>query len=72
MAEPAAFYGSATIATNGQIVIPRGARAAMPTSAGDTVVVIRGPRDSSITVSRVDSFVRLLAKAIEADREPAR
>lgn len=63
-----AFYGSATVGTKGQIVIPVNARRAMQIKEGDKVVVVRGPREGSITVFRVDSFEKLLAKATELDR----
>jgi AbrB family looped-hinge helix DNA binding protein len=67
MPEPSAFYGSATVGTKGQIVIPADARKAMQLKEGDKVVVVRGPREGSIIVFRVDSFEKLLAKATEAD-----
>ena len=61
------FYGSATVGTKGQIVIPADAREAMQIKAGDKVVVIKGPREGSVIVFRVDSFDKLLAKATEAE-----
>ena len=57
------FLGSATVGAKGQIVIPAEARAAMHVSEGSKVVVLRGPREGSILVFRVDSFDRLLAQA---------
>ena len=66
MAEKAGFLGSATVGTKGQIVIPADARDAMQIKEGDKVVVLRGPRDGSILVFRVDSFDKLLAKATKA------
>jgi AbrB family looped-hinge helix DNA binding protein len=57
------FLGSATIGTKGQIVIPADARTAMRVKEGDKVVVLRGPREGSILVFRIDSFDRLLEKA---------
>jgi AbrB family looped-hinge helix DNA binding protein len=72
MSETSAFYGSATVGAKGQIVIPADARSAMQLKEGDKVVVIRGPRDGSITVFRVDSFEKMLARATELDQgEPA-
>jgi AbrB family looped-hinge helix DNA binding protein len=68
LAESSAFYGSATVGAKGQIVIPADARAAMQIKEGDKVVVVRGPREGSIVVFRVDSFERLLAKATELDQ----
>ena len=71
MNEPSAFYGSATVGAKGQIVIPADARKAMQISEGDKVVVLRGPRDGSVIVFRVDSLETLWEKAIGgADEEP--
>lgn len=63
MADRSGFLGSATVGTKGQIVIPADAREAMQIKEGDKVVVLRGPRDGSILVFRIDSFDKLLAKA---------
>jgi AbrB family looped-hinge helix DNA binding protein len=63
------FLGSATVGTKGQIVIPADARAAMQVREGDKVVILRGPRDGSILVFRVDSFDRLLEQAAIAGPE---
>ncbi len=63
MTEQRAFLGTATVGTKGQIVIPAEAREAMQVKEGDKVVVLRGPRDGSVLVFRVDSFDRLLEKA---------
>jgi AbrB family looped-hinge helix DNA binding protein len=57
------FLGSATVGTKGQIVIPADARNAMRVKEGDRVVVLRGPREGSILVFRIDSFDKLLEKA---------
>ena len=57
--------------TKGQIVIPVDARSAMQVKEGDKVVVLRGPREGSILVFRVDSFDRFLEKAgIGAEDRP--
>ena len=56
----------ATVGTKGQIVIPADARDAMQIKEGDKVVVLRGPRDGSILVVRIDSFDKLLAKAAKS------
>ena len=49
-------------------MIPAAARADMPVQEGDRVVVLRGPREGSILVFRVDAFDRLLTRAgITAD-----
>jgi AbrB family looped-hinge helix DNA binding protein len=63
MTEPRAFLGTATVGTKGQIVIPADARASMQVKVGDKVVVLRGPREGSVLVFRVDSFDRFLEKA---------
>jgi AbrB family looped-hinge helix DNA binding protein len=63
MAETRAFFGSATVGTKGQIVIPAEARTSMGIQEGDKVVVLRGPREGSILVFRVDSFDRFLEQA---------
>jgi AbrB family looped-hinge helix DNA binding protein len=57
------FLGSATVGTKGQIVIPADARTSMKVKEGDRVVVLRGPREGSILIFRVDSFDKLLEKA---------
>jgi AbrB family looped-hinge helix DNA binding protein len=68
MPEPSAFYGTATVGTKGQIVIPAEARNAMQIKEGDKVIVVRGPREGSIIVFRVDSFEKLMAKAVELNQ----
>ncbi len=70
MAETHGFLGSATVGTKGQIVIPADARNAMQLHEGDKVVILRGPREGSIIVFRVDSFDRLLEQATAADKRP--
>jgi AbrB family looped-hinge helix DNA binding protein len=65
------FLGSATVGTKGQIVIPADAREAMKIKEGDKVVILRGPREGSVLVFRVDSFDALLQKAGLADDERA-
>jgi AbrB family looped-hinge helix DNA binding protein len=69
MAEKTGFLGSATVGTKGQIVIPADAREAMQIKEGDKVVILRGPREGSVLVFRVDSFDVLLQKAGIADDE---
>lgn len=63
MAQKTGFLGSATVGTKGQIVIPTDARTAMHIKEGDKMVILRGPRDGSIIVFRVDSFDVLLQNA---------
>ncbi len=50
------FYGTATVGTKGQIVIPAEARAELQLKEGDKLVVLRGPRAGSLIVFRVDSI----------------
>ena len=69
MANKTGFLGSATVGTKGQIVIPADAREAMQIKEGDKVVILRGPREGSVLVFRVDSFDMLLQKAGIADDE---
>ena len=69
MAEKTGFLGSATVGTKGQIVIPADAREAMQIKEGDKVVILRGPREGSVLVFRVDSFDMLLQQAGIADDE---
>ncbi len=61
MTEGHGFLGSATVGAKGQIVIPADAREAMQIKEGDKVVVLRGPREGSILVFRVDSFDKLFS-----------
>lgn len=68
MVDGSAFYGSATVGAKGQIVIPAEARAAMQIEPGNKVVVVKGPREGSIIVFRVDSFDGLMAK-IDGQKE---
>ena len=65
------FLGSATVGTKGQIVIPADARESMKVKEGDKVVILRGPREGSVLVFRVDSFDVLLQKAGIAGDERA-
>jgi len=71
MVEKTGFLGSATVGTKGQIVIPADVREAMQIKEGDKVVILRGPREGSVLVFRVDSFDVLLQKAGIADDERA-
>jgi AbrB family looped-hinge helix DNA binding protein len=69
MVEPSAFYGSATVGAKGQIVIPVDARKAMQINEGDKVVVLRGPREGSVIVFRVDSLEKLWEKATSGSED---
>lgn len=50
------FYGTATVGTKGQIVIPAEAREEMQVKEGDKVVVLQGPRQGSLIIFKVDSI----------------
>ena len=63
MAEQSAFLGVATVGAKGQIVIPQDAREAMKIAEGNKVVVLRGPREGSVIVFRVDSLEKFWEKA---------
>jgi AbrB family looped-hinge helix DNA binding protein len=64
MSEQTAFLGVATVGAKGQIVIPADARTAMKIEEGSKVVVLRGPREGSIILFRVDSLESFWARAI--------
>lgn len=63
MAEGHGFLGSATVGAKGQIVIPADARKAMGVAEGDKVVVLRGPREGSVVIFKVDAFDQLFQRA---------
>ena len=63
MAEQSAFLGVATVGAKGQIVIPQDAREAMKIEEGNKVVVLRGPREGSVILFRVDSLEEFWEKA---------
>ena len=63
MVEQSAFLGVATVGAKGQIVIPADAREAMNIQEGNKVVVLRGPREGSIVVFRVDSLEKCWERA---------
>ncbi len=71
MSEESAFYGSATVGAKGQLVIPADARKAMQIQEGDKVVVLRGPREGSVIVFKVDSLEKLWERATAGEEESA-
>jgi AbrB family looped-hinge helix DNA binding protein len=72
MPKESAFLGVATVGSKGQIVIPADARQAMKIEEGNKVVVLRGPREGSVIVFRVDSLEKFWERATSAaDVEPA-
>lgn len=54
------FYGSATVGTKGQIVIPAEAREELNMKEGDKVIVIRAPRGDGIVVLKADALAETL------------
>ena len=71
MMKESAFLGVATVGAKGQIVIPAEARRAMKIEEGHKIVVVRGPREGSAVLFRVDSLEKFWEKATGgADREP--
>jgi AbrB family looped-hinge helix DNA binding protein len=54
------FYGSATIGTKGQIVIPAEAREALSFKEGDKVIVVNAPHGEGIMVLKTEIFERLI------------
>ena len=69
MAESTAFLGSATVGAKGQIVIPADARKAMGIGEGDKVVVLRGPREGSVILFKVDSFDAFFQKVVSTPHD---
>jgi AbrB family looped-hinge helix DNA binding protein len=55
MVEGHGFYGTATVGSKGQIVIPADARTELEIKEGDKMIVLKGPRDGSLVVFKVDS-----------------
>jgi AbrB family looped-hinge helix DNA binding protein len=56
MTDAKSFYGVATVGTKGQIVIPADARAELALKEGDKMVVLKGPREGSLIIFKVDSI----------------
>jgi AbrB family looped-hinge helix DNA binding protein len=56
------FYGSATIGTKGQIVIPADARNELNFKEGEKVVVVKAPLGDGIMVIRAEKFEDMIVK----------
>lgn len=59
------FYGSATIGTKGQIVIPAEAREELGLNAGDKVVVIGIKEHGMVGVCKMESIEQMLTQMTE-------
>ncbi|MEO8105205.1 MAG: AbrB/MazE/SpoVT family DNA-binding domain-containing protein [Candidatus Saccharibacteria bacterium] len=56
------FYGSATVGTKGQIVIPVEARADLNIKEGDKVIVVRAPHGGGLMVLKADMLEEIIAQ----------
>lgn len=56
------FYGTATVGTKGQIVIPAEAREELEIKENDKLVVIRAPHGHGFVVLKADAFEKFLNK----------
>jgi AbrB family looped-hinge helix DNA binding protein len=54
------LYGSATVGSKGQIVIPAEARDELEFKEGDKVVILRGPRGGSVMVVKAEVVEEML------------
>jgi len=52
------FYGSTTVGTKGQIVIPAKLRKDSNIKPGDTLIFIRGPREGGFGVMKPEMLLR--------------
>jgi len=56
------FYGTATIGTKGQIVIPTEARKELNLHEGDKVIVVRAPYSGGLDLIKSDALEPLIEK----------
>lgn len=56
------FYGSATVGTRGQIVIPAEARDEYQIKEGDKVVIMKAPMHKGLMVLKADVFENHMAE----------
>ncbi len=54
------FYGSATVGTKGQVVIPAEARAELKIREGDKMVVIRQPHGGGVVMLKAEKLEEIL------------
>lgn len=70
--KPCAFYGSATVGSKGQIVIPQEARETMNIQTGDKLVII-GMKDGTMlgmcTVDGVETFLNEMTDRLATIRK---
>ncbi len=55
------LYGTATVGTKGQVVIPSDARESMSINAGDKLLVFKAPVDGVLIIAKPETFEKLLA-----------
>ncbi len=66
------LYGTVTVGTRGQIVIPRRLRRELTIQAGESLMVLAGPLPDTFVVRRLpEDLIDLAATAIEPSRGPA-
>lgn len=73
------FYGSATVGTKGQVVIPAEAREELKLKEGDKVIIVKAPKAQGVMVLKADIFKQalgqlqsslgLLAESVKKDSE---
>ncbi len=56
------FYGTATIGTKGQIVIPAEARDAMGLTEGQKLLVVKGHNHDSLIILKTEALQKMLSK----------
>jgi AbrB family looped-hinge helix DNA binding protein len=56
------FYGSATIGSKGQIVVPADAREELSFKEGDKVIIMRAPHGEGIMVLKADIFQDMIGQ----------
>lgn len=70
--KPCSFYGSATVGSKGQVVIPQEAREAMGIHPGDKLVII-GMKDGTMlgmcTVDGVETFLNEMTDRLATIRK---
>ncbi len=62
MMEDFKFYGSATVGTKGQIVIPAQAREELDIKEGDKVIIVQAPQRNGVVVLKAEIFKQALGQ----------
>ncbi|HKR81695.1 MAG TPA: AbrB/MazE/SpoVT family DNA-binding domain-containing protein [Candidatus Saccharimonadales bacterium] len=60
--EHARFYGSATVGSKGQVVVPAEARKELGLQEGDKVVIVRAPLGEGIMLIKAELFEAMINK----------